>query len=204
MYTGVRTCRLLILSLLLCANATAGIKFDLARKSPDAQPVAFAGKKVAVLIMSPNRAARRAAEEFLAKEITVRGAEGVAAHILIPESDLQDKEKAKSLLQEAGVVGAVVIRPLAKGGVSIGPDMWKDPQYESLWGFYGESWRGAEDSAKAPSDLKILVETLVYSLEQDTLLWIGTSQTKASKLDEFIHELVGAVAEEMRKEGLLQ
>jgi hypothetical protein len=49
-----------------------------------------------------------------------------------------------------------------------------------------------------------MVETLVYSVEQDKLLWAGQSKTtNPSNIQDFIRELSDAAAKEMRKAGFV-
>ena len=46
---------------------------------------------------------------------------------------------------------------------------------------------------------------MVYSLEQDKLVWAGVSRTvEPSKVDSFITELAKEVANQMEKDGLLK
>ena len=55
------------------------------------------------------------------------------------------------------------------------------------------------------TDTIVSVETLVYSLPQDKLLWGGVSETTdPSNLDSFIKEVVKKAGEEIRKAGVLQ
>jgi hypothetical protein len=50
----------------------------------------------------------------------------------------------------------------------------------------------------------VSVETLVYSLKQNKLVWGGQSQTtNPNNIDNFVREVANAVAEELRKEGLI-
>jgi len=50
----------------------------------------------------------------------------------------------------------------------------------------------------------VTVETLVYSLKQNKLLWAGQSKTtNPSKIDAFVRELAAGAANEMKKVGLL-
>ena len=47
------------------------------------------------------------------------------------------------------------------------------------------------------------VETLVYSLEQNKLIWAGVSRTvDPTQIDSFIAELAKAVSDQMRKDGV--
>jgi hypothetical protein len=50
-----------------------------------------------------------------------------------------------------------------------------------------------------------MVETLIYSLEQDKLVWAGQSQTtNPEKVGPFIKELVAKAANELKKQGLIR
>ncbi|MBP1610109.1 MAG: hypothetical protein H6Q04_2344 [Acidobacteria bacterium] len=54
---------------------------------------------------------------------------------------------------------------------------------------------------QAKSTLQI--ETRVYSLDQDLLVWTGTSKaTKPEKVDKLVNQLVSATRKELKKEGL--
>lgn len=172
--------------------------FDTTWKASDAEPVNFAGKKVVALILAVNRAPRIAAEDLLADQITSRGGEGIAGHTLVSESDLQDRDKVKSLLQAAGVVGAVIMRPVLAGGRHTDTDTWKTPEYRRFMGFSSEPAPYGEKKAK------FYVEVMVYSLEQDKLIWAGKSATKASTVDELINNMAKGVAEQLSKDGLIK
>jgi hypothetical protein len=196
-----RTFRILFgLIVLLPLFAQAGVKFTYTWKSPTAQPVIFAGKKVAVLLMSKNRAPRRAAEAALAKEITKRGAEGIAASELITDTEMNDQEIMKTRFKEQNVAGVLAIRGTPKGDESYDPDMWKNPMYKDVWGFTSRSW--SQDGTE-PKQVRFIVEMAVYSLEQNQLIWLGTTEMKSKKLSEFIQTVVDEIAEEMQKEDLL-
>jgi hypothetical protein len=181
--------------------AEADVKFTYTWKSPEATPVSFAGKKVAVVLVSKNRAPRRAAEEALAKEITKRGAQGIAASELVTESDLKDPALAESRFKEQEIAGVMVIRGTPKGDVKYDPDMWKNPIYKDVWGFTSSSWKSEE--AQKQKDIKFVVEIAVYDLAQDELIWMGTTDMKSSELVAFVQNVVDEIAEEMRKAGLL-
>jgi hypothetical protein len=50
----------------------------------------------------------------------------------------------------------------------------------------------------------VTVETLVYSLRQDKLLWAGTSRTSNPEgIQSLIYEIADAVANQMSKQGLI-
>jgi hypothetical protein len=185
---------ILIFALTVCSLSFA-FKFASTWTPPDVQPVDFSGKKIVVLVLGRNLTKCQAAEKDLASQITARGAEGIPGRSLIPENELSDKDKVKAQLEKAGVAGAVVIRAWIKGQPAAGPDANR-----SFWTFYGEKW----DSSEPSPNVDLYVETRVYNIQQDTLMWTGSCGTKASKLEKFIQELVPAIAEAMNKQGLLK
>jgi hypothetical protein len=83
---------------------------------------------------------------------------------------------------------------------------WGGPAYATFWGggFYGYGWGAVYSPGYITTDTIVSVETLVYSLKQDKLVWAGQSETtNPSKVGPFISELVAKVAAEMKKEGLV-
>jgi hypothetical protein len=73
--------------------------------------------------------------------------------------------------------------------------------FKDVWGFTAKSW--SEEANSQPKNIRFIVQLAVYSLEQDQLIWLGTTEMKSSKLSEFIQTVVDEIAEEMQKEGLL-
>ena len=55
------------------------------------------------------------------------------------------------------------------------------------------------------TDTIVNVETLVYDMKSDKLVWADRSQsTNPSRVDSLIKELVAAAAAEMKKQGLIR
>lgn len=187
---------LIFLSLAIVNLAAAGETFQSTWKSPDAAPLHFAGKKVAAIVLTKNPASRAAAEDLLAKKITARGPEGVTGNSLLSPSDLDDHEKAKSLLLKAGIAGAVIVRPVLAGGLQVGPDVWKDPRYRKFMDFPDAK---DEKGKRYP----FYVEVRLYSLEEDKLIWAGKSATKAENVDELITTISDGIVEALQKDGLI-
>ena len=185
----------------LTAFAIADIKFTYTWKSPEAQPVAFAGKKVTVLLITSDRAGRRAVEDALAREITKRGAEGIPSSEIITETDLKNPDAVKAKFKEAGVAGVMVIRATPQTGEAVDPNMWRDPIYKDVWGFMSRSWLSVPPEIR--KDVKFRVEISIYSVEQDQAIWIGTTEMVSTTLPEFIQGIIDEIAEEMQKADLL-
>jgi hypothetical protein len=194
----------------VAVGACAATTFNSVWKAPTAGPLNFKGKKVAALVVSKEEGVRYGAEDALAREITAQGAVGIAAYTLIPRELTQDRDKAKEFLEKAGVAGVVAMRVVGKEKELSGSGStvyWGTPYYGSFWGggYYGWGWGGVYDPGYLRTDTIVSVETLVYSLDQDKLVWAGRSQTtNPSQVGDFIKELVIAAAKEMRKQGLIK
>ena len=199
------TAALACLALAACNSTT----FNSTWKAPGAGPLNFKGKKVAALVVSKEEGVRYGAEDALAREITARGAVGIPAYSLIPKELTQDKEKAKEFLAKAGVAGVVAMRAVGKEQqLSSSPaTYYAGPGYATFWGggYYGWGWGGVYDPGYLRTDTIVYVEILVYSLEQDKLVWAARSQsTNPSKVGDFVKELTAKAAGEMKKQGLIQ
>jgi hypothetical protein len=193
----------------LSAAACATTKFQSSWRAPGSGPLNFKGKKVAALVVSKEEGVRYGAEDALAREITKQGAIGVPAYGQIPKELTQDKEKAKAFLDKAGVAGVVVMRVVGKDQqISSTPaSYYAMPYYATFWGagYYGYGWAGVYDPGYVRTDTIVSVEILVYSLEQDKLVWAGRSQTtNPEKVGPFIQELTAGAAAEMKKLGLIK
>jgi hypothetical protein len=172
---------------------------------------------VAAVVVTPNESSRRAAEDALVRELNARGARGVPSYSFLPTESLKEKDRekaravAKGEFDKAGVDGAVVMRVVSADkevtyspGMAYTPGVWGSPYYGSFYGYYG-GWGMAYDPGYLRTDTIVAVETTVYSLKQDRMLWGGMSETvNPSKADAFMRELAKGIAKEMKKAGLLQ
>jgi len=198
----------LVAAAALVAVGCAATTFNSTWKAPGAQPESFKGKKVAALCITKDDSVRFGAEDALARELTARGAVGISAYSLIPKELIQDKDKAKEFLQKANVAGVVSMRVAGKEKEinSTPGGMYAAPYYGSYWaggGYYGWAWGGAYSPSYVTTDTIVYVETLIYSMAQDKLVWAGRSETtNPEKVGPFVKELAAKVAAELKKEGL--
>jgi hypothetical protein len=195
---GINT--LLGTALLLAADP----KFTSTWKWAEAGTVSFAGKKVAALIVTQDDSLRVSGEEALVRELTARGLQMVATYRIVPRPELETADKAKVWYEKAGVEGVVAMRPVSKENVrTYTPSVWMSPTYGNLWGYYGYGFSAVYVPGNSRDDTIVVVETLVFSVPRNQLLWAGVSETKNPKnLQQFVKDLVGATAKEMEKQGL--
>jgi hypothetical protein len=182
----------------------AGPKFTSVWKAPAAYEVSFAGKKVAALIMTQDDSLRVAGEEALARELTGRGLQGVATYRIAPREELSDPEKAKLWFERAGVEGVVSLRPVSSEKVqSYNPGTWVNPSYGKLWNYYGYGWGSLYIPGSARQDTVVVVETLIFSVPRNQLLWAGVSETKNPKqLGQFVQDLASECVKQLHEQGL--
>src|SRR3954469_6397972 len=103
---------LILFCLLSITLAAAKPKFTSTWKSPDAKGMTYAGKKVVGLVISDDMNLRMSAEEALARQLTAKGVDGVAAFRTIPREEVRDPERVKAWFQRAGVSAIVTMRLL--------------------------------------------------------------------------------------------
>jgi hypothetical protein len=196
-------------SVTLCACASD--PFVSSWKAPDATPLVLRGSKVAAVVMMKNGASRRAAEDSLAREITARGAQGVPMYTIFPEGTPESEAAARAALEKAGMAGAVVMRPVSVDKeVSSTPVTYSGPMYGGYYGgYYGHGWGAAYgppmmSGGEIRTDTIVVVETLVFSLKQNKLVWGGQSKTTNPKnVDQLVTKLAAAAATELEKQGLI-
>ena len=199
-----------ITSLTLTLAGCATTSFTSSWKAPDAKPLTFQkGDKVIALVMAESPSMRRAGEANLADELTRRGLVGVPAYTLIAESDVKNESKAKIAIDASGAVGVIAIRPMGKEKeISSTSAYYGSPYYGGFYGgYYGYGWGGAYGGyggTEIRTDTYVLIETLVYDLRQNKLVWAGQTRTmNPSDVEGFVAELAEAVSQELRASGLV-
>jgi hypothetical protein len=186
------------------ALLSAAPKFTSVWKSPDAGQVSFAGKKVAALVIAQDDSLRVSGEEALVRELTARGLQSVATYRIAPKEELQSADRAKGWFEKANVEGVVAVRPVSKDKrTTYNPGTWMNPYYSTLWGYYGYGWGSMYIPGSVDRDTIIVVETTIYSVPRNQLLWAAVSETKNPKtLQKFVEDLVKESVKELHKQGL--
>jgi hypothetical protein len=183
---------------------SAAPKFTSAWRSPDAGSVSFAGKKVAALVIAQDDSLRVSGEEALVRELTARGLQSVATYRIAPKEELRSADRAKGWFEKANVDGVVAMRPVSKDKrTTYNPGTWVNPYYSTLWGYYGYGWGSMYIPGSVERDTIVVVETTIYSVPRNQLLWAAVSETKNPKtLQRFVEDLVKESVKELHKQGL--
>ena len=201
------------LALLLAGCATT--TFTSIWKAPDAQPLQFkAGDKVVAMVVADSTGLRRSGEANLADELDKRGLKGIPAYTLIPDADIKDEAKAKAAIEASGAVGVILMRPMGKEqeisstpSTYYGGAYYGRPGYGGMWGggYYGYGWGGGVyDPGTIRTDTYVSIETVIYDLRQNKLVWAGQTKTmNPSDVEGFVTELATAVSKELRESGMV-
>jgi hypothetical protein len=197
---------IVILSAAVAVVVADDPKFSSSWNAPEAAGTSFAGKKVAALVMTKDQNLRISSEEQLVRELKARGIDALATYRMMPQEESTSAEKARPWIERAGVEGVVALRPLSAERVrTYSPATWTTTSYSTLWGYYGYGWTSYYDPGGVRDDTTLVIETLVYSVPRDMLLWAGVSTTTNPKeAQAFIASLVKATVKEMRSKKLVK
>ena len=198
--------RLLVALLLFAASVSvaAAPKFLATWKSPEVSRLNFANKKVAALVITDSQSLQMSGEEALARELIERNVNGTATYRFVPREELKSAEKARVWFERMKVDGVVALRPVRRETQEYSPVVWSSGYYPDFWGYYGYGWTNVVVLPSSRDTTIITVETLIYDLTKNQLVWAATSETRDPKnLQEFVKDLVNAAVKEMKKMKLV-
>jgi hypothetical protein len=158
--------------------------------------------KVLVVAMMNNEANRRSTEDKLSSLLKGKG---VPSYNYLTKDVTKDGEdRIREKVRDQGFDGVVIMR-LA--------DVEKDRTYVPgrypvyygrFWGYYWNAWNAFYDPGYYKTTKTYTVETNVYSLKQDKLIWSGiTSTVDPSGVDKLMKASANAVYKEMKKQGFI-
>lgn len=192
----------------LLLTACASTRVTSVWRAPDSGPFTLHGRKVAALVFSKNEARRRAAEEILVKAIAARGVSCVASFTIVPNRVARDEERARTRMKDAGIEAVVSMSVVDREkSVSYSPGYWTAyPRYRTFWGgWYGYGWGYAYAPPRRYVDRIVTVETLVYDLPTDKLVWAGmTKTTNPDDAEELYGDVAATIGDELAAGGLLR
>jgi hypothetical protein len=197
-----------IFAILIALNVTAygGVKYLKTWKNPEAQAGTWVGKKVVVYAGTLLKDGQHVAEEAMVRELAKLGIQGIPAYTIIPPEAEKDLQIARRILTDAGITGALIMRVVDfkdETSVATGTAYYLGPNYMTFNGYWVVGGNFAYVPPEIQAKTTLQIETRVYSLDQDLLVWTGTSKaTKPEKVDKLVNQLVSATRKELKKEGL--
>jgi hypothetical protein len=185
-------------SLISCGPSTEIVK---SWHEPGAVVSASGSQKVLVLGLVKDESSRRIIEDNLVKRL---GGKGVASYTIITTEMVKgaDESALEQKLTQGGFTHVLMTR-LA--------DIEKETSYvpgttTGYYGGYGRYYGYGAGMYSTPGyyqeDKNYFVETTVYSINPNKLLWTGTTKTvNPSKMDKTINEIATVVGDQMKKDG---
>ena len=179
----------------------AGTKVVQKWVSPEVAKYQFDHVLTICIIKNPET--RQMVEDAMAGR--ARKGNAVPSYSILQEADLRDKEQAKAKILKMGFDGAVVMRPLAVADkVHYVPGSYP-PQYGSFWGYYGWAWPGLYVPDYVYTDKVVQVETVIFSIKDDKLLWTTVSETtNPESARDVVLGVAKEIGKEARKRGLVK
>jgi hypothetical protein len=193
-----------------CASNTG---FASTWRNPSVQSIHFT--KVLAVAISNDESFRRRFEDEMAAAIQNNGkAKGIPAYSVFSAAELRDTTVAKAKAVAAGIDGVVTIRVVAVDkeeryvpGPSVtytGGGIYGGGYAGRPWGYSNFGWTTVSSPGYLVTDKQVQVETHIYSLTEDKLIWAGRSKTvNPGSVAELVDEVGLAVGDELRREGLI-
>lgn len=153
--------------------------------------------RIAVIAMTKDPGLRRMAEDSAAAQLA--GAQATPSYQVLGDADLKDREGVKAKLKEAGYNGVLVMRlaGVSEQVTAVGP-------YDTFDGYY--DWAGGAVYAPGylETDTVVRVISNLYSLQDNKLVWSGTSKTfDPTSASQFMGDVSKAVAKSLQKERIV-
>ena len=191
--------RILPASLLAAALALAGCaSTELSESWLDPSVKTLPGfQKVFVAYLGADESVQRVAEDAMAEH--VRAPEVGKCYALFPDARTFEADAIQARLKDEGFDAAIVMRV---AGVQQEVS-WTPSAYPAYYRSFGGYW--AYDPGTMRTDEIVHVETNLYSLADDKLLYAARSETfNPSSTAKLVDEIAAKVADDLEEKGVLR
>jgi hypothetical protein len=154
------------------------------------------------VLVSKDNVLRRNMEDKMASHF----ANAVQSYRVLSNAETTDATRVLSQLHARGYDGAIVMDVANVSNVvtyTPGTYWYGDPYY-TFAGYWGTVWGYPYDPGIASRDVVVSLETQIYSLRNDKLLWAARSETTDPKsVGKLADSVLDHVMRELHKEGLV-
>ena len=185
----------------VASSAGAGTKLVSSFREPAAGPLKFG--KVLVLVIAPHESQMQFGEAVLVG--LMKNTHGTSAHAAMPKDDARDEQKMRAFMAKEAFDGAVTMRLLASGQETTSVAGVYAPSYTGFWNYYSYAWPLVTDIGYVHSERLFHMETQVYSLKDDKIVWGGiTKTTNPKNARQLVEEVAQTVAKDLKKQRLIE
>jgi hypothetical protein len=153
---------------------------------------------IIALVISSDLSLRRVGEDELCRQVTRVPCS--PAYAILPDAALPNADTVKFIVEKAGFDGALVFRVAnAREKVTYVP-----PTYgPTFWGYYRFAGPGYSPGY-VQTDQVVRVETSIYSVRDDKLVWVGTTDTmNPNSVSALVKDVAKAVRKELERTGAI-
>lgn len=198
----------MLLVLPACGSSTRFI--DTWRNPNIDAPLKF--KKICMIAITADESLRRTAEDQMVRNVT--RTEAVPSFQIMPGELPKDVEYVKRIFKDEGIDGAITMRLVGSKeettyvpGQYVSAPYYGSPYYGypgGFYGYYGYSWGVVYEPGYTVTNSVVTVETNIYSLTSDELLWTGRSESvDPSSVRGLIDEIAVALSITLTEQGLM-
>jgi hypothetical protein len=170
---------------------------------PNPKPLHF--RKTIAVFVTKSETFRRTMEDKLAAEFP----NTVASYKVLKATDVSDGSdgaKIRQQLAREGFDGAIIMRVVnVDQRLTYTPGTyWYGPPYYSFAGYWGTAWGYPYDPGYVNEDVIVSIETQIYSLQNDKLIWAGRSETTNPRsVNRLGDSVIKHVKQKLEKQGFL-
>jgi hypothetical protein len=156
-------------------------------------------KSVAVFV-STDEGMRRSVED----QLSMKFPNTMPAYRVIPNAGAENQNTILEKMRGAGFDGAIVMRVLdVQERLTWNPGSYWGPNY-GFGGYWGSSWAYPYNPGYITVNQIVTVETQIYSLAQDKLVFAARSETTDPKnVGKLIRSVMRHIDEELRKSRMM-
>jgi len=189
----------LAVGVIACAPAT---RLTATWKDPSVPPP-MKFSRILLVAQTSDQAMRRSIETRLAQRIS----NAQPSYLVLSDAEAKSENHGKEKIASAGYDGAVVVRfaRVDKQATYVpGTSWWGPAPYGTWWGGYGYGWGMAYSPGYVQHDTVVALESNVYSVKDDKLLWASRSETiNPGTAQELVDSVLDATVKEMKKQKVL-
>lgn len=213
-----KTTSLVLLLVAVSACKTTATNFSQSYRNPGYEETAF--KKVLVIAVAQDAPGRKAFEDALAAAIAEEGGSATPSYTVLPDDEKLSEDDLHAVIERDGVDGVLVTRLLSVDKATESytpPKQYNNPQtryypggwgygygYGGFYGFYGTTYAAVHEPGYFETNTKLKLETNLYSVARNELVWTGQSETiDPDSIEDARASVTAAVAKELKAERLI-
>ena len=199
----MKSIKIPVLFIALAFACSPKVKIEKSWRDPEVTVDVQKLNKVLLVALLDNEANRRSTEDQLAGML---GGKGVPSYQNYLTKDIRQESEStvRSRIENENFDGVIIMRLV---------DVEKDqrwvpgqypPFYGRFWGYYWNYYNNFYNQGHYETTKKFTIETNVYSLKRDKLIWSGiTSSVDPANVGKLMNATAGRVFKEMKKEGFV-